>query len=173
MGEGPGGLEGKGCRRYHQALKWRKERAASGCARPAACLGCRTLTVHGASNGPEVGSRAGPTWGSSSVCSAGSGSRLWGSEPCRGRTVLSHPAAVQEAPGERTRAPGAGPPPGRGTWPSALSADALAKGGGVGRGRALRPPCHLHVSLTSSETLASPPPASAKPCLGGPVPGKE
>ena len=55
MGEGPGGLEGKGCRRSRQALGRRKERAASGCARPAACLGCRTLTARGASHGPEAG----------------------------------------------------------------------------------------------------------------------
>lgn len=112
MGEGPGGLEGRGCRRYRQTLKWRKERAASGCARPAACLGCRTLTVHGASNGPEVGSRAGPTWGASSFCNAGSGSRLWGSEPSRAVPCYPTPRRCRKPLGRAPEPPALGLRPG-------------------------------------------------------------
>lgn len=109
MGEGPGRLEGKGCRWYRQTLKWRKERAASGRAMPTACLGCRTLTVHGASNGPEVGSRAGPTWGASSLCSAGSDSWLWGSEPCRALPCYPTPRRCRKALGSAPKPPA---PPG-------------------------------------------------------------
>lgn len=171
--EAEGMLDGRGSRRTRrqmlcgqsrQALGWRKEGAASGCARHAACRGCRTLTPRCAPRGPEAGwpDAAGglPRFAAPEAAAGGGGGRGRSYHVILARGGAGSPCGAH-------RRLGRGASAGRGAWPWALSADAPAQSGGAGWGL----PCGRPAISLSPRVLGDSGPslsASAKPCLGGP-----
>lgn len=146
-----------------QALGWRKEGAASGCARLAACRGCRTLTPRCASHWPEAGwpDAAGglPRFAAPEAAAGGGG------QGRPGRVILARGGAGSPCGAHRSL--GRGPSARRGAWPSALSADARAQSGPAAWGL----PCGRPAISLSPRVLGDSGPslsACAKPCLGGP-----
>lgn len=170
--EKEGILDGRGSRRTRrqrlcgpscQALGWRKEGAASGCARHAACRGCRTLTPRCTSHGPEAGwpdAAGGLPRFAAPEAAAGGGLGQGRSD----RVILARGGAGSRCGAHRSL--GRGASAGRGAWPSALSADARAQSGRAGWGL----PCGRPAISLSPRVLGDSGPslsASAKPFLEG------